>query len=80
MFTKIALPLVALLGIVVGVGAVYTTAKKDKESPVSVPLLDPPQKPARIVPRDLRPGAGRGSAREYTDRHGGSGGGPGGFR
>ncbi|MGC1717918.1 MAG: hypothetical protein WA746_02925, partial [Isosphaeraceae bacterium] len=46
MFTKIALPLVALLGIVVGVGAVYTTAKK--ESPVSVPLLDPPQRPARI--------------------------------
>ncbi|MGZ3384192.1 MAG: HlyD family secretion protein [Isosphaeraceae bacterium] len=46
MFTKIALPLVALLGIVVGVGAVYTTAKK--ESPVSVPLLDPPQKPATI--------------------------------
>ena len=49
MFTKIVLPLVALLGIVVGVGAVYTTAKKDKESPVSVPLLDPPQKPAKIV-------------------------------
>src|SRR5271157_6490821 len=47
MFTKIVLPLVALLGIVVGVGAVYSTAKK--ESPVSVPLLDPPQKPARIV-------------------------------
>ncbi|MGA2702115.1 MAG: hypothetical protein ABSH35_13595 [Isosphaeraceae bacterium] len=49
MFTKIVLPLVALLGIVVGVGAVYSTAKKEKESPVSVPLLDPPQKPARIV-------------------------------
>ena len=49
MFTKIGLPLVALLGIVVGVGAVYSTAKKDKESPVSVPLLDPPQKPAQIT-------------------------------
>src|SRR5271165_4409412 len=46
MFTRIVLTLVALLGIVVGVGAVYTTAKK--ESPVSVPLLDPPQRPARI--------------------------------
>src|SRR5271166_6605957 len=46
MFTKIVLTLAALLGIVVGVGAVYTTAKK--ESPVSVPLLDPPQRPARI--------------------------------
>ena len=49
MFTKIVLPLVALLGIVVGVGAVYSTAKKEKESPVSVPLLYPPQKPSRIV-------------------------------
>jgi HlyD family secretion protein len=49
MFTKILLPLVALMGIVVGVRAVYSTTKKDREAPVSVPLLDPPQKPAEIV-------------------------------
>jgi multidrug resistance efflux pump len=49
MFTKIVLPLVALMGVLVGVRAVYSTTKKDREAPVSVPLLDPPQKPAEIV-------------------------------
>ncbi len=44
MFTKVLLPLVALLGIVVGVGAVITK----RESPVSKPLLDPPQKPEKL--------------------------------
>ncbi|MGC8643479.1 MAG: HlyD family secretion protein [Isosphaeraceae bacterium] len=42
MFTRIILPLIALGGIVVGVGAVIAK----REAPVSRPILDPPQKPA----------------------------------
>lgn len=42
MFTRILLPLIALAGIVVGVGAVIAK----REPPVSRPIMDPPQKPA----------------------------------
>ncbi len=79
MFTKILLPLLALLGLVVGVRSVYSTAMKDKEAPVSVPVLDPPQKPAQITAGHLRTGAGGGPAREHPDRHRGAGSGHGGF-
>jgi HlyD family secretion protein len=41
MFTKIMLPLIAVGGIIVGVGAVLAK----REAPVSRPILDPPQKP-----------------------------------
>src|SRR6516162_2586919 len=44
LFTKLILPLVAALGIAVGIGAVITK----REPPVSRPLLDPPQKPEQV--------------------------------
>ena len=46
MFTKILLPLLAVLGIVVGVGAVIV--KREAPVAVSRPLLDPPQKPEKL--------------------------------
>jgi multidrug resistance efflux pump len=42
MFTRILLPIIALLGIVAGVGSIYAR----KEPPVATPFLPPPQPPS----------------------------------
>jgi multidrug resistance efflux pump len=53
MFTKLVLPLLTALGIVVAVGAVVANREPP---PVSTPLLDPPQKPEQV--RDVIYGLG----------------------
>jgi multidrug resistance efflux pump len=45
MFTKYILPLIAVLGIAAGIGAVVAK----KETPVARPVLDPPQQPDQVA-------------------------------
>ncbi len=45
MFTKYILPLIAVVGIAAGIGAVVAK----KETPVARPLVDPPQQPDRVT-------------------------------
>ena len=71
MFTKLFLPLIALLGLVVGVGAVVA---KSKTTGSGLHAASGPSAKAREAQgRDLRLRPGRAPAREYPDRHGGAG-------